>query len=88
MPQVVVAYLYASDGVKGGEDLFPALQLKVAPKKGRLLLFEATPMHAPDLGTISTQDSPRDPRAISVRSPCTLRATSVPNLSRASPTLR
>jgi hypothetical protein len=35
-----VAYLYASDVKKGGEDTFPALGLSVAPKKGRLLLFE------------------------------------------------
>ena len=37
---VAVAYLYASDVKKGGEDSFPALGLSVAPKKGRLLLFE------------------------------------------------
>ena len=36
----VVAYLYASDVNKGGEELFPALGLSVKPKKGRLLLFE------------------------------------------------
>jgi hypothetical protein len=39
-PTVSVAYLYASDVKKGGEDVFPALGLSVAPKKGRLLLFE------------------------------------------------
>lgn len=37
---VAVAYLYASDVKKGGEDTFPALGLSVTPKKGRLLLFE------------------------------------------------
>lgn len=36
------AYLFATDVAKGkgGEQLFPALNLKVLPKKGRLLLFE------------------------------------------------
>jgi hypothetical protein len=37
---VAVAYLYASDVKKGGEDTFPALGLSVTPRKGRLLLFE------------------------------------------------
>ena len=55
---VVVAYLYASDVKKGGEDVFPALGLSVAPKKGRLLLFETMMADGSCDGATATASSP------------------------------
>lgn len=52
-----VAYLYATDVKKGGEDVFPALGVKVQPKKGRLLLVEtmlADGTCDPSTATLST----------------------------------
>jgi len=55
---VAVAYLYASDVKKGGEDFFPALGLSVAPKKGRLLLFETMMADGTCDGATATASSP------------------------------